>query len=101
MHALALAILAALWGPQALADAPATYCRPFPRDRVQAAPGGFLLLDRNGNHDGRVVPRAAAPSPNSQFWICQRAGEPVGLVLAPTLRKATHDSGLDSLICQR
>jgi hypothetical protein len=88
-------LLAALWAPQALAEPPGSYCRPFPRERVQATPGGFLLLDRQGRHDGRVVPRADEPSPNSQFWICQRAGEPVGLVLAPPIRKATYAGRLD------
>lgn len=78
----ALALSPAAWADE-MPPTPATYCRPFPKARIQPAPGGYHLLDRQGNHDGRVVPKSDKPSPNGQFWICQPAGEPVNLVLAP------------------
>lgn len=58
-----------------------TYCRPFPIERTRQVPGGFILLERDGSDDGRVVP--AQPGPDDQFWICQPAGEPVSHVFTP------------------
>lgn len=80
-----LGLLGALWALPVAAEPFTTYCRPFPAERVQATPGGFLLLEPDGRHDGRVVPQGG-PSPDHRFWICQRAGEPVGWVFAPLRR---------------
>lgn len=75
MNTLLIAVLLLVQGTN-------IYCRPFPETRLKAAPGGYILLEQDGRHDGRVVP-VRGTAPDAQFWICQPAGEPVSHVFVP------------------